>query len=70
VRLVLVVEPGVEVDLNPCRNEEIDGLRFGVVLVDTATRLREIVGYDNGDAVIERFDFRGHDASWPRDRDH
>jgi hypothetical protein len=66
VRLVLVVEPGVEMDLNPCGNEEIDGLRFGVILVEPATPLREIVGYDSGDAVIERFDLGGQDDSWRR----
>ena len=48
VRVVLVAEPGVEMDLNPCGNEEIDGLRFGVILVEPATRLREIVGYGRG----------------------
>jgi hypothetical protein len=68
VRLVLVAESGVEMDLNPCGGEVIDGLRFAVALVDTDTRLREIVSYDSRGSVIERFDLRGHDASWPRHR--
>jgi len=47
---------------------EVDGLRFGVLLVAPETQLRELVGADQDGAVIERFDLRGHDASWHRRR--
>jgi hypothetical protein len=43
---------------------EVDGLRFGLLLVAPGAHLREVVGGDKDRTVIERFDLRGHDASW------
>ena len=68
VRLVLVQEPGLEMDLTRCGDDVVDGLRFGVALVDPALRLREIVGFDHAGHIVERFDLRGHDASWHGNR--
>ena len=68
VRLVLVQEPGLEMDLTRCGDGVVDGLRFGVALVDPALRLREIVGFDHAGHIVERFDLRGHDASWHGNR--
>jgi hypothetical protein len=63
VRLVLVHEPGVEIDMTQCVDDVIEGLRFGVALVDRDARLLEVVGYDTDGSVVERFDLRLHDAS-------
>ena len=68
VRLVLVQEPDVEMDLTRCGDDVIDGLRFGLALIDSDVRLREIVGFDSSGLVVERFDLGGHDASWHRNR--
>ena len=68
VRLVLVQEAGVETDLTRCGDDVIDGLRFGLALVKPDVHLRELIGFDSGGLVVERFDLRGHDASWYSDR--
>jgi Clp amino terminal domain, pathogenicity island component len=68
VRLVLVQEPGLEMDLTRCGDGVVDGMRFGLALVDPSVHLREVVGSDSDGAVVERFDLRGHDNSWHRNR--
>ena len=55
-------------DLTRCGDDVIDGLRFGLALIDPDVRLREIVGFDSSGLVVERFDVGGHDASWHRNR--
>ncbi len=60
--LSVFYEDGTEAEMVTCG--PVDGLRFGVLLVAPEARLREVVGTDQDRAVIERFDLRGHDASW------
>jgi len=60
--LSVFYEDGAEAEMVTCG--PVDGLRFGVLLVAPEARLREVVGTDQDRAVIERFDLRGHDASW------
>jgi hypothetical protein len=60
--LGVVYEDGTEVEM--VATAEVDGLRFGVLLVAPEARLREVVGTTGDRAVVERFDLRGHDSSW------
>jgi len=60
--LSVFYEDGAKAEMVTCG--PVDGLRFGVLLVAPEARLREVVGTDQDRAVIERFDLRGHDASW------
>jgi hypothetical protein len=61
--LIVVYEDGTEADMVNCG--EVDGLRFGVLLVAPEVRLREVVGTDQNRAVIDRFDLRGHGTPGP-----
>ena len=60
--LGVVYEDGTEAEMVAIL--EVDGLRFGVLLVAPQERLREVVGTAGDRTVIERFDLRGHDNSW------
>lgn len=64
VRVVLIDEYGEEIDLIQCGGGVVAGLRFGIALVDPGVRLREVVGFDSEDAVVERFDLGAHEATW------
>jgi hypothetical protein len=56
--LSVFYEDGTEAELVACG--EVDGLRFGVLLVAPEARLRAVVGTDQERTVVERFDLRGH----------
>jgi ATP-dependent Clp protease ATP-binding subunit ClpC len=62
--LILSYEDGTEAELVPCGQGEIDGLRFGVLLIAPEARLRELIGIGQDGIIIDRFDLRGHDSSW------
>jgi hypothetical protein len=64
--LILSHEDGTQAELVPCGEGEIDGLRFGVLLVAPEARLRELIGVGQDGTIIDRFDLRGHDSSWHR----
>ena len=67
-RLLLSFEDGRIVDITAADGEVIDGLRFGVALVGSDERLKEVVGVDSAGAVLERFEMSFHDSQWHRDR--
>jgi hypothetical protein len=60
--LGVMYEDGTEAEM--VETAEVDGLRFGVLLVAPEERLREVVGTAGDRTVVERFDLRGHDEHW------
>lgn len=67
-RVLLVLEDGTSTDITACGGEVIDGMRFGVSLVPPDSRLLEVVGLAGDGTLVDRFELRGHDEYWHRNR--